>query len=74
MEEKKHSINRTDEMTEETGTSGTTGSTSSSGEGNDDTGITQTQLNNIRTNPSDRAAGSGGSRPFITGTDSDGQV
>ena len=79
MEEKKHSINRTDDMTRQPDTSGgsanTSANTNDQNEGNEDVGVTPTQLNNIQRSPSERGLGSGArTKPFITGTDSDGQL
>jgi hypothetical protein len=78
MEEKSHSINRTDNATRQPDTSGSSANTSDNNqqnEGNEDVGLTPTQLNNIQRSPSQRAAGSGaGTKPFLTGTDSDGQL
>lgn len=77
MEDKKHSINRTDNMTREPDTSSGTGSSNAPEDNskNEDVGLTSTQLHNIQRSPSSRGAGSGATtKPFITGTDSDGQL
>jgi hypothetical protein len=79
MDDKSHSINRTDNISREPDTSGAaanTGNNAQEGsEGNEDVGLTPNQLNNVRRSPSSRGMGSDSiTKPFITGTDSDGQL
>jgi hypothetical protein len=78
MEDKSHSINRTDNISRVPDTSNNTANTSGNtqgGDGSEDTGVTPSQLNNIQRSPSSRGLGSDSvTKPFVTGTDSDGQL
>lgn len=74
MDNKTHSINRTDEMTRKPDVSGDSKNPPTPEKSNEDTGLTPTQLENIQRSPTRHATTGTQTKPFVTGTDSDGQL
>lgn len=74
MEEKNHSINRTDETTRTPNVREDSQQASTEQGNSGDTGLTPTQLNNIQRSPTQHATTGTQTKPFVTGTDSDGQL
>lgn len=78
MEDKSNNSNRPDNTNREAAdqnAANATGNQTGNNKSDDDGGLTPGQLSNIQRSPSSRSAGAGSAaKPFITGTDSDGQL
>lgn len=74
MEEKSHSINQPNERTRTPDVSGESNNPVTQQDNSGDTGVTPTQLENIQRSPTRHATTGPHTKPFVTGTDSDGQL